>query len=250
MGKLIFIIVIIASLSACGREPARELTVSAAANLIPAFGEIGAAFEADTGIHPIFNFGSSGKLAQQIEQGAPADVFAAANVEYVTQLAESGIIDPATQQNYARGRLVLWSRDAAAVPNAIAGLSDGAVDRIAIANPEYAPYGVVAKSVLVQVGLWDALQPKLVSANDVRQTLTYAQAGDVSVALVPLSLVINLDDGGFTVVDDALHAPINQAIGVVAETPHHAAADRFIQFVLSDTGQKILQKYGYEPVGR
>lgn len=232
----------------CGNEKPASLTVSAASNLIPAFEEMGRVFETETGIRVIYNFGSTGKLAQQINQGAPADVFAAADVDYVAQLAAKGIIDPASQQNYARGRLVLWSRDASAVPSSPAELVADRFARVAIANPEHAPYGVVAKSVLQRAGVWDTLQPKLVFANDVRQTLTYAQSGDVSVALVPLSLVIHLDDGGYTLVDDTLHAPINQALGIVQNTARPAEARKFTAFVLSDEGQSILEKYGYESV--
>ncbi len=236
-------------LAGCNAAPPdTEITVSAAANLIPAFEEIGQAFTAETGIAVTYNFGSSGKLAQQIEQGAPADVFAAANVDYVTQLADKGLIDPATVQNYARGRLVIWSRSASQLPQTVPELVDTRIERVAIANPEHAPYGIVAKTVLKNAGVWDALQSKLVFGNDVRQTLTYAQSGDVTVAMVPLSLVINLDGGSFVPVDDSLHDPINQALGIIKDSPHRAAAEQFVAFVLSEKGQSILQKYGYEKV--
>ncbi len=224
------------------------LTVSAAANLIPAFEEIGQAFKAETGITVTYNFGSSGKLVQQIGQGAPADVFAAANVAYVQQLADKGLIIPVSVQNYARGRLVLWSRDPSSLPKTISQLTDTRFERVAIANPEHAPYGMVAKTVLKNSGMWDALQPKLVFGNDVRQTLTYAQSGDVAVALVPLSLVINLDGGKYVLVPDTLHAPINQALGIVSDSAHPDAAQKFVAFVLGDAGQSILKKYGYESV--
>ncbi len=222
------------------------LTVSAAANLIPAFEEIGRAFETETGIAVTYNFGSSGKLAQQIEQGAPADVFAAANVDYVTQLTANGLVDPATVQNYARGRLVLWSRKKSQLPATVADLTDSRFERVAIANPDHAPYGIVAERVLKNAGVWDALQPKLVFGNDVRQTLTYAQSGDVSVALVPLSLVVNLDDGSFVPVADSLQPTVNQAVGIIADTPRRAAAEKFVAFLLGENGQSILRKYGYE----
>ncbi len=225
-----------------------ELTVSAAANLIPAFEEIERAFEAETGIAVIYNFGSSGKLARQIEQGAPTDVFAAANVAYVAQLASDGLIDPATVKNYARGRLVLWSQEKSFLPKTVIELTDARIERVAIANPEHAPYGIVAKTVLQNAGVWNALQPKLVFGNDVRQTLTYAQSGDVSVAMVPLSLVVNLDGGNYVPVDTALHPPINQALGIVSDTPRRAAAEKFVAFVLGEKGQSILKKYGYETV--
>ena len=244
-GLLGFLII----LTGCSSKNSKTgITVSAAANLIPAFDEIGQAFEADTGIAVTYNFGSSGKLAQQIGQGAPVDVFAAANVDYVTQLAEKGLIDPATVKNYARGRLVLWSRTQSLLPDAVTDLTDSRYKRVAIANPEHAPYGIVARTVLENAGVWQALQPKLVFGNDVRQTLTYAQSGDVSVAMVPLSLVVHLDEGKYIPVDASLHPPINQALGIIADTPHHDTAEKFVAFVLSPKGQAIFQKYGYEKI--
>ncbi len=247
---LLVCIIVLLMVTACSKQGNAQITVSAAANLIPAFKEIANQFEAATGIEVVYNFGSSGKLAQQIERGAPVDVFAAANEEYVTRLATEGWIDPASQQLYARGRLVMWSRDATLLPPSVANLNDPRVDRIAIANPEHAPYGELAKTVLQNSQLWDILQPRLVMGNDVRQTLTYAQSGDVTVALVPLSLVINLNEGAYHPISDSLNPTISQAIGIVKSTANPAEAQQFVDFVLSDAGQQILIQYGYDSAAK
>lgn len=241
----IFLLLVLTILTACTQQEAPQLTVSAAANLIPAFEEIGQSFTANTGIKVVFNFGSSGKLAQQIEQGAPVDLFVSANANYVTRLIDGGVIDASSYQIYALGRIVVWSKTAQLLPQDIGGLNSPDIERIAIANPEHAPYGVIAKTVLQNARLWNALQPKLVTANDVRQTLTYAQTGDVSAALVPLSLVIDLNEGAYSLVPETYHPPITQALGIVSQSSHQAEAQQFIDFILSEEGQAILSKYGY-----
>jgi len=252
-GAKAFIIISLVALlwlTACSAVPTPQLTVSAAANLIPAFEEIGEAFELRTGVDIIFNFGSSGKLAQQIEQGAPVDVFVSADAAYVTRLMEGSFVDSDTYRVYALGRLVIWTRQADLLPQSVSDLNSSAIDRVAIANPEHAPYGAVARNVLQNAQLWDALQPKLVTANDVRQALTYAQTGDVSAVLAPLSLVVNLDEGAYSLVPETYHPPITQALGIVSQSTHREEAQQFVDFILSEEGRAILSKYGYEPISR
>lgn len=163
-----------------------SLTVSAAADLVYAFTEIGEVFEQQTGIPVVFNFGSTGQLAQQIEQGAPVDLFAAANVSYVEDLAQQGRVLPDTVAIYGRGRITLWTRsDSPLRIDSIEDLAQPVVRRIAIANPDHAPYGIAAREALQSAGLWDALQPKLILGENVRQALQYAETGDVDVPSWP-----------------------------------------------------------------
>lgn len=233
-------------LTACAPKTKSQITVSAASNLIPAFTAIADSFQSETGIEVVYNFGSSGKLAQQITAGAPTDVFAAANTAYISQLVDADLIDADSVQIYAYGRLTVWGNNSDALPENLEALTDSKFERIAIANPDYAPYGVIAKDVLQAAKLWDALQPRLIFANDVRQTLTYAQTGDVTVALVPLSLVINLDEGGYFLVPAQWHTPLAQSIGVVKNSAHATESQQFVDFVLGEKGQSILKTYGYE----
>ena len=224
------------------------LTVSAASDLTYAFGEIGKQFEAETGHKVVFNFGSTGQLTQQIEQGAPVDVFAAANVSFVEDLERQGLILPDTKQLYARGRITLWTRaDSPLQITSLADLTRPEVRRIAIANPDHAPYGVAARQAMQTAGIWEAVQSKLVLGENVRQTLQYAETGNVDVAIVALSLSVPAaggTSGRWTLIPQDLHPPIDQALAVIKGTKHEAAARAFATFVNGPQGRQIMRKYG------
>ncbi|MBI2919006.1 MAG: molybdate ABC transporter substrate-binding protein [Chloroflexi bacterium] len=231
--------------AACGGGQPTELLVSAAADLTPAFQEIGQQFEQETGIKVTFNFGSTGQLSQQIQAGAPVDVFAAANVSYIEDLERRGLIVPGTRALYARGRLILWTRaDSALSITGIADLAQPDFRRIALANPEHAPYGIAARQALQSVGLWDTVQPKLVLAENVRQALQYAETGNADMAMVALSLALQ-GQGRYILVPQELYAPLDQALGVIVGTKHEAEARRFAVYVNSPTGRVIMRKYGF-----
>jgi molybdate transport system substrate-binding protein len=214
---------------------------------MPAFEELGQRYEEETGTSVIFNFAASGQLAQQIEQGAPVDLLVAANLDYVQDLAAKGRVLPDSVQIYARGRLTLWTRPESGFSvETLQDLLNPDVKRIAIANPEHAPYGVVARQALQTAGIWEAVQTRLVLGENVRQTLQYAETGDVDVAIVPLSLSIT-SNGRWTLVSEDLHAPIDQALGVVADSPRQDQARDLAAFIMGPQGQDILRKYGFEP---
>ncbi|GAB4543911.1 MAG: molybdate ABC transporter substrate-binding protein [Anaerolineae bacterium] len=229
--------------------PATEpLVVSAASNLILAFEELSTNYEQETGVPILFNFAASGQLAQQISQGAPVDLFVAANVAYVEELAAEGRILPDSVQIYARGRLTLWTRaDSTTAIETVQDLLKPEIRRVAIANPEHAPYGVAARQALQRAGIWEIIQPRLVLAENVRQALQFAETGDVDIALVPLSLSINSSGGRWSLVPEELHAPINQALGVVADSPRQAEARDFAAYIMGPRGREILRRYGFVP---
>ena len=129
--------------------------MAAASDLTRAFEDLGKAFENKTHITPVFTFGSSGLLAKQIEQGAPFYLFAAANKEYADEVVASGRCDAGTLRPYARGRIVVWCPSGVQAPTKLADLADPRFKRIAIANPEHAPYGRAAKQALEKEGIWD-----------------------------------------------------------------------------------------------
>jgi molybdate transport system substrate-binding protein len=173
------------------------LLVSAASNLILAFEEVGARYEEETGTQVTVNFAASGQLAQQIEQGAPVDIFLSANTAYVEELAVKGWVQADSVQIYARGRLTLWTRaDASLTVETVEDLLNPEVRRVAIANPEHAPYGVAAREALQTAGVWEEIQSKLVPGENVRQALQYAETGNVDAAIVPLSLSITSQGPG------------------------------------------------------
>jgi molybdate transport system substrate-binding protein len=221
-----------------------ELTVAAASDLTPAFEEIGRAFEAANGIKVVFMFGSTGMLTRQIENGAPVDVFAAANVSYVDELDKNGLIIPDSRAIYARGRITLWTRDDSPIRlQGVADLARPEVMRIAIANPDHAPYGLAAKQALESVGIWDRVKPKLVYSDNIRQTLQYAETGNVDVSIVALSLSVQ-GHGRWTLIPEELHQPIDQGLGIIKTTKHEQAARAFIAFIEGPQGQEIMKKYG------
>lgn len=228
----------------------KPLLVSAASNLILAFGELGERYEQETGRPVVFNFAASGQLAQQIEQGAPVDLFVSANVAYVEDLAAKGRVLPDSVQIYARGRLTLWTPvDSTLGVETVEDLLRPEVRRVAIANPEHAPYGVAARQALQTAGVWEEVHPKLVLGENVRQTLQFAETGDVDVAVVPLSLSIT-SNGHWALVPEELHQPIDQALGVVTDSPRQAQARDFAGFIIGPQGRAILEKYGFVPPGR
>lgn len=222
-----------------------ELTVAAAADLQFAFTEIGALYEQETGNKVIFSFGSTGQLAQQIENGAPFDLFAAANISFVDDLAKKGLVLPDSVALYARGRIVLAvNKDSGLSAVTLEDLLSDKITHIAIANPEHAPYGVAAKEALISAGVWDQIEDKIVYGENVRQTLQYVQTGDAQVGIVALS-VANVPEITWSLIDDSLHNPLNQALGVVASSQHVDAAREFAAFINGEQGRPIMQKYGF-----
>jgi molybdate transport system substrate-binding protein len=221
------------------------LTISAAADLGPAFREIGPLFEAATGIKTSFNFGSTGQLAQQIEQGAPVDVFAAADAARIAALGSKGLVISDTVKVYAVGRIVLWAREGSPLRiERVEDLLRPEVQKIAIANPDHAPYGVAARQAMQSAGIWEEVRSKLVLAENAQQTLQYAQSGNVDVAIVPLSLS-NQGGGRWVLVPSELHRPIVQVLAVISTTAHDREARRFAGFVTGPQGREVLQKYGF-----
>jgi molybdate transport system substrate-binding protein len=227
---------------AISNEP---LLVAAAADLQFAFTDIGAKFKEQTGQEVLFTFGSTGNLTTQIENGAPFDILAAANISFVDQLTEQGLTIPATQQLYAQGRIVLAvNRESGIQATKLEDLLNPSITNIAIANPEHAPYGKAAQEALQSAGIWEVLQPKLVLGENVRQTLQFVQTGDAPVGIVALS-VADVPEVTYTLLDGNLHNPLNQALAVIKSTPHEAAARVFIDFVNGSQGRPIMKQYGF-----
>lgn len=223
----------------------RTLTVAAASDLYHAFAEIGQLYTERTGVEVTFTFGASGNLASQIENGAPVDLFAAADVSYVDQLIEAGALIPETRRVYALGHLVLAaSTRAGTEADELTDLLDPAVGYIAIANPNHAPYGRAAREALESAGLWEALQPKLVLAENARQALQYVQTGNADAGLVPHSLA-GVPEITCVPVDPSLHSPLEQALAVVAGSPLADEARRFADLVTGPEGRAVLERYGF-----
>ncbi len=243
-----------ALLGGCGREPNHNagrrgdpVRVAAAADLAVAFTEVGAAFERASGKKVAFTFGSTGLLAKQISEGAPFDVFAAANISYVDEVVRAKACNPDTQRLYARGRIVLWSKYKEQLPTKLSDLTNAKYAKVAIANPDHAPYGVAAKEALTNSGVWLSVEPRTVYGENVQQTMMFAQSGNAEVAVVALSLALT-SGGSYALIDPELHAPLDQAMVVCSGgsgggKPNEARS--FVEFVSSDAGRTLMRKYGF-----
>jgi molybdate transport system substrate-binding protein len=225
---------------------APEITVAAAANLTDAFTEMGKEFTKQSGVRVRFSFGATADLAKQIENGAPFDVFASADVEHVEKLNGKGLLTPGTNRLFARGRLVLWIPPGSRFTlNRIEDIARPEVERIAIAKPDVAPYGRATIEALRQLNLLTQIEPKIIYGQNVSQAKQYAATGNAEVAFIPLALV-KANEGQILEVDERLHQPIDQAIAIIKDSPHQEAAQRFVTFILSVEGQTMLERYGYK----
>jgi len=242
---LIALIVVIAG---CGKNETSKdapIKVAAASDLSFAFKEVGAAFEKKTGKKITFTFGSTGQLAKQISEGAPYDLFAAANVSFVDEAVKAGACDESTKAMYARGRIVVWTKGGNFTVTKLEDLADAKFVKVSIANPEHAPYGKAAQQALESVGLWNTIKPKIVFGENVSQTLQFAQTGNTEAAIAALSLAKVTEGGNYMVIDDKLHKPIDQALVVCKRGVNAAVAKEFAAFVNSDEGRAIMKKFGF-----
>lgn len=227
------------------------LKIAAASDLAFAFQDIAAAFENETGHRVILSMGSTGQFAKQLIEGAPFDVFAAANVSFVDDTVKAGVCDGKTQSMYGQGRLVMWSSKAVGLsaPADLAALaSDERIVKVAIANPEHAPYGKAAQEAMTTAGVWAAVKPKLVYGENIQQTMKYAQSGNAEVAIVALSLALASKDGDYKLVDPKLHNEINQAIVVCGngkDAARASAARAFVDYVGSPEGRATMKRFGF-----
>ncbi|HEU4694537.1 MAG TPA: molybdate ABC transporter substrate-binding protein [Vicinamibacterales bacterium] len=249
IGSVLLVIVLAA---ACGPVPAAARpSVAAAANLNFALTEIAAQFARDRGTPVEVVFGASGALTRQIHDGAPFELFLAADEEFPRQLAAAGL----TRDDgvvYATGRLALFAPKGSplTVDPQLDGLarlvSSGGVTRFAIANPEVAPYGQAAEAVLRKRGLWDAIRSQLVLGDTIAQAAQFATTGNAVGGLVAYSLVLApgfAERGTYAVIPDADHQPLRQRMVLLK----HAGdtATRFYAYLQGDAARAILRKHGY-----
>jgi molybdate transport system substrate-binding protein len=221
------------------------LRIAAASDLQAAFPRLAERFHAESGLSVSASFLASGQLAVQIKQGAPFDVFLAANEQFVRDLVGAGLIKPGSIHPYAQGSLVLAVfHEVGQEVLALHDLAEPAVKKIALANPETAPYGQAGKQALIRAGLWEVLRPKLVFAESVRHALLYAQKGDAEAAFVGRAIA-RVPEIRVIEVDPQLYDPIVQTLGIVAATRRQTDAEQFVSFILSEKGQQVLREFGF-----
>jgi molybdate transport system substrate-binding protein len=229
---------------------AQEITVAAAADLSSVFPEVAARFEKETGKKVNLNFGASGNFYVQIENGAPFDLFFSADLQYVQRLESEGLIDPASEYKYAVGKLVLYVPSGSTVNPAqgLRALLSPKVRKIAIANPEHAPYGRAAVEALKSEGVYDALKGKLVLGENISQAAQFVQSGNADAGILALSLARSPEmsaAGRYAEVPQRDYVPLFQAAGILTSSPQKATAASFLDFLRHPEIARLLARYGF-----
>lgn len=229
--------------------------VAAASSLKFALDEIVAIYRRATGASFRVSYGSSGNFTQQIEQGAPFELFLSADEAHVARLHGKGLTQDAGVV-YAVGRIVLFAPDGsplqldARLKGVRAALHDGTLKRFAIANPEHAPYGVAARDALRATGLWSAIEPKLVYGENATQTAQFAASGSAQGGILPLSLVRSTPFGSagrYVALPASLHAPLRQRMVLTRRAG--AAAKSLYGYLQGPEARAILRRHGFETPG-
>lgn len=225
---------------------AGEVTVAVAANAAEAVETLAADFEQQTGHRVTVTVGSTGKLYAQILHGAPFDVFLAADQERPRLLVEQALAVEGSQRTYAIGRLVLWSPDPGVAVGADT-LRDGSFRRLAIANPDLAPYGAAARETLRELGLWESLRPKIVLGENVGQAFAMAASGNAELGFVSLASVLSPRhgrDGSYWEVPEHFHTPIRQDSVLLERARDNPAARDFHEFLNTPVALKTIESFG------
>jgi molybdate transport system substrate-binding protein len=226
------------------------LRVAAAADLQFALKDIAQQYEHQTGHKVEITFGSSGNFFSQLQNGAPFDVFFSADIEYPMRLQQDNLIEPNSLLKYATGRIVVWMPADSKID--LAGqkwnaLLDPSVQKIAIANPEHAPYGRAAVEALKRAGIYEKVQPKLVYGENISQAAQFVQSGNAQAGIIALSLAVSpaMKTGQRWGVPVDQYAPINQGAVILKTARDKEAARALLAFVSTDAGQRILESYGF-----
>lgn len=243
---LVLFISVVSNIETVSAE--QELTVSAAASLTNVFREIGKKFEASNpGFRVILNFGASGALLQQIDKGAPVDVFASADQKTMNQAAEKGLIISDSRRDFVSNELVLvLPPGAKARIEELKDLDAKQIGKIALGNPETVPAGRYTQETLAKAGLWEVLTPKFIFGESVRQVLDYVSRGEVDAGFVFSTDAIVARDKVHVALEAKDHQPITYPISIAASTKNRDSAKRFVDFVLGAEGREILFKHGFK----
>jgi molybdate transport system substrate-binding protein len=225
---------------------AADVQVAVAANFTDPAKEIATAFEAKTHDHAVLSFGSSGQFYTQIAHGAPFEVMLSADADRPQRIEKEGLGVAGTRFTYAVGKLVLWSKTPGLVDGKGAVLKSGMFNKISIADPDAAPYGVAAVQTMQKLGVYDALQPKIVKGTSITQAYQFVASGAAELGFVALSQVISDPSGSRWLVPEADHAPIEQQAILLTTGDKDPAARAFLDFLKGGEARKIIKKYGYE----
>jgi len=230
---------------------AQQLTVAAAADLQSAMQELTARFQKETGTAVRVAYGSSGNFYQQLLNGAPFDLFFSANLDYPKKLEAAGLTEPGSFYRYANGKIVIWVEKDSTIDlrGGLKTLLNPGIKKIAIANPEHAPYGQAAVAALKQEGIYDQVSARFVTGENISQTASFVASGAADVGIIALSLALSSDlrdKGRYVAIPADDYPPIEQACVIMRSSKAKAAAQKFLDFLRGSEAQKLLRSYGFE----
>ncbi len=229
---------------------ADTLNAAVAANFTKTIEEIGAGFKAKTGHEVKFAFGPTGKLYAQIKNGAPFDLFFAADTEKPEALLKEDLVKKDSYFVYARGVLALYSPTLSVKDDYKAVLEKAEFNHLSIANPKTAPYGQAAEEVMNTLGVYDAVKPKIVNGESIAHAFQYVQTGNAELGFVALSQLVDPQSpayhkGQYWLPAQDMYAPIDQAAVILKKAENNPVAQQFMDYLRSDEGRKVIERYGY-----
>ena len=228
-----------------------QITVAAAADLNPVLAELASAFQKQTGTEVKLSFGASGNLFTQIKNGAPFDLFFSADESYPQQLIDAKLADGASLYRYAVGRLVLWAPASSTLDVEHRGfdvLLDPSVKKIAMANPQHAPYGRAAEAALKHSGLYEKVADRLVLGENISQTAQFVESGNAQVGFVALSHAVApamQGKGKYWMIPQDAYPPLNQAVVIVSNSSQKKDVAVFLEYVKTAPAVELLKRYGF-----
>jgi molybdate transport system substrate-binding protein len=228
----------------------QEVRVAAAADLKFAMQDLAAQFEKQSGTKIDVTYGSSGNFFSKMQNGAPFDLFFSADIDYPRKLEAAGLAEPGTFYEYAVGRIVIWTPADTKVDVTREGwkaLLDPSVQKIAIANPDHAPYGRAAVAAMQKAGIYEQVKFKLVYGESISQAAQFVQSGNAQAGIVAMSLAVSpgMKDGKRWEIPADMHLPIEQGAIVLKSAKNKDQARAFLEFVKSESGRATLAKYGF-----
>jgi len=243
----VLVFILTTFLLAMGQSNATEVNVAVAANFIDAIRKIVPLFEKKSGDSVKVSIGSTGKLFAQIENGAPFEVFLAADTKRPIKAEAEGLAVPGKRFIYAKGKLVLWGAKNGLFEDGEAYLKNEEFTHLALANPKTAPYGLAAQQVLQHLGIWSRLQARLVQGESIAQTFQFVATGNAQVGFVAYSQLKAWQGPAGTswVIPVAYYQPIDQAAVLLKKGAANPAAVAFFEFLRSDAARKVIEDFGY-----
>jgi len=233
---------------------AQEITVAAAADLQFAMQDVTARFHKETGKTVKLIYGSSGNFFQQIQNGAPFDMFFSANLDFPKKLEAAGLSEPGSYYQYARGKIVIWAPKESKIglTSGLKALLDPSVKKIAIANPQHAPYGQAAVAAMQKENIYEQVKEKFVLGENISQTASFVVSGAADVGIVALSLALSptmKEKGRYADIPVGDYPPIEQACVILRSSKEKDTARQFLSFMKTPAVAEVLTSYGFDVEG-